>query len=91
MNEDQESRRRFIAASSVLGAAGAMYSAAPLAAGAILKGTQGIVPAELILHNGRLHTVDREQPQATAVAIREGRFVLVAIDANRKATPLPKA
>lgn len=31
----------------------------------------------LILINGRFHTVDREQPQASAVAIRDGRFVAV--------------
>ncbi|WP_312518974.1 amidohydrolase [Massilia sp.] len=31
----------------------------------------------LILINGRFHTVDREQPLASAVAIRDGRFVAV--------------
>ena len=31
----------------------------------------------LILINGRFHTVDREQPQASAVAMRDGRFVAV--------------
>ena len=31
----------------------------------------------LILINGRFHTVDREQPQASAVAIRDGRFLAV--------------
>ena len=31
----------------------------------------------LILINGCFHTVDREQPQASAVAIRDGRFVAV--------------
>ena len=33
--------------------------------------------AELILLNGRFHTVDRERPDASAVAIRAGRFVAV--------------
>lgn len=28
--------------------------------------------ADLILHNGKLHTVDPERPEATAVAIRDG-------------------
>ena len=31
----------------------------------------------LILINGCFHTVDREQPQASAVAIRDGRFIAV--------------
>ena len=82
MTEPSNSRRRFIAASSVLGAAGAMYSAVPLAAGALLRGTEKAMPAELILHNGRVHTVDRERPQASAVAIRDGRFVAVGDDAQ---------
>ncbi|WP_224366959.1 hypothetical protein [Hyalangium versicolor] len=28
-----------------------------------------------ILHNGRLHTVDRENPTASAAAIKDGRFL----------------
>ena len=36
----------------------------------------GAAPA-LILINGCFHTVDREQPQASACAIRDGRFVAV--------------
>ena len=31
----------------------------------------------LILINGCFHTVDREQPQASAVAIQDGRFLAV--------------
>ena len=31
--------------------------------------------ADLILFNGQFHTVDRENPRATAVAIHQGRFV----------------
>ncbi|MFI8479245.1 amidohydrolase [Pseudomonas sp. NPDC078700] len=41
--------------------------------------------ADLILFNGRLHTVDRENPQATAVAIKDGRFVAVGSDADAMA------
>lgn len=37
---------------------------------------------ELILHNGRFHTVDREKPTASAVAIRDGRFVAVGSEAE---------
>ncbi|MCX7080585.1 MAG: amidohydrolase family protein, partial [Pseudomonas sp.] len=42
-------------------------------------------PADLILYNGRLHTVDREKPQATAVAIKDGRFIAVGSDAEAMA------
>ncbi|WP_434136651.1 amidohydrolase [Pseudomonas luteola] len=38
--------------------------------------------ADLILHNGRFHTVDREKPQASAVAIKDGRFLAVGTDAE---------
>ncbi|WP_288471695.1 amidohydrolase [uncultured Pseudomonas sp.] len=41
--------------------------------------------ADLILFNGRLHTVDPQQPQATAVAIRDGRFIAVGTDAEAMA------
>lgn len=41
--------------------------------------------ADLILFNGRLHTVDREKPQASAVAIKDGRFVAVGSDAEAMA------
>lgn len=41
--------------------------------------------ADLILFNGRLHTVDRENPRATAVAIKDGRFVAVGSDAEAMA------
>ncbi|MEN9865540.1 MAG: hypothetical protein RL748_1130 [Pseudomonadota bacterium] len=33
--------------------------------------------ADLILHHGRIHTVDRQQPLADAVAIANGRFIAV--------------
>ncbi len=36
--------------------------------------------ADLILHNGRIHTVDRIKPQASAVAIANGRFLAVGED-----------
>ena len=38
--------------------------------------------ADLILHNGRIHTVDRERPSASAVAVRDGRFVAVGDNAT---------
>lgn len=36
--------------------------------------------AQLILHNGQFTTLDRQNPQATAVAIDEGRFIAVGND-----------
>src|SRR5450830_419358 len=41
--------------------------------------------ADLILFNGQFHTVDRENPRATAVAIRQGRFVAVGTDGEAMA------
>ncbi|MCA8059571.1 amidohydrolase family protein, partial [Burkholderia cepacia] len=37
---------------------------------------------DLILHNGRFTTLDRANPVATAVAIKDGRFVAVGHDAD---------
>ncbi|WP_179540103.1 MULTISPECIES: amidohydrolase [Pseudomonas] len=42
--------------------------------------------ADLILLNGKFHTVDPERPQATAVAIKDGRFIAVGSDAEAMAT-----
>src|SRR5882762_8085237 len=36
--------------------------------------------AELILYNGKVHTVDRKNPTATAVAIGDGKFIAVGPD-----------
>jgi predicted amidohydrolase YtcJ len=36
----------------------------------------------LILHNGRIHTVNPAQPAATAVAVADGKFVAVGDDAT---------
>ncbi|QIE87553.1 amidohydrolase [Pseudomonas nitroreducens] len=41
--------------------------------------------ADLILFNGKLHTVDPERPHATAVAIADGRFLVVGTDAQAMA------
>jgi len=43
--------------------------------------TTGSQP-DLILHNGRITTLDRSNPSATAVAIADGRFVAVGSDAD---------
>ncbi|MDP9529531.1 amidohydrolase [Pseudomonas protegens] len=41
--------------------------------------------ADLILFNGRLHTVDRAKPRASAMAIKDGRFIAVGNDAQAMA------
>ncbi|SIR84658.1 hypothetical protein SAMN05216509_5394 [Pseudomonas sp. B10] len=41
--------------------------------------------ADLILFNGQFQTVDREKPLASAVAIKDGRFVAVGNDAEAMA------
>ena len=41
--------------------------------------------ADLILHNGKLHTVDPERPEATAVAIKDGVFLAVGSDGEAMA------
>jgi predicted amidohydrolase YtcJ len=39
-------------------------------------------PADLIVTNAKVHTVDPQQPQATAFAIADGKFVAVGSDAE---------
>ena len=39
----------------------------------------------LLLYNGKLHTQDPHRPQATAVAIHDGRFLAVGSDAEIRA------
>jgi hypothetical protein len=72
--------RRSVLQGLSAGAIGAWIS--PLLAG---SKTMPDTPADLILYNGRLHTVDRKKPQASAVAIKDGRFVVVGSDAQAMA------
>ncbi|TDF83842.1 amidohydrolase [Pseudomonas sp. H9] len=79
------SRRHFLAASTVLGAAGALWSSLPFAAASDPTHAShpgGSMTADLILFNGRFHTVDPDKPSATAVAIKDGRFLAVGSDAE---------
>ena len=41
-----------------------------------------VTPADLVLRNGRLYTVDGAMPWAAAAAVRNGRFVYVGDDAG---------
>ncbi|VVN65545.1 amidohydrolase [Pseudomonas fluorescens] len=78
-DHDGFNRRRVLQGLSA-GAIGAWIS--PLIAG---SSTLSNAPADLILYNGRLHTVDRDKPQATAVAIKDGLFIAVGSDAEAMA------
>lgn len=76
-------RRRLLAAGSLLTAAATLL---PRLSFASLTSDQGpAMNADLILFNGQFHTVDRENPQATAVAIKDGRFIAVGSDAQAMA------
>src|SRR5262245_10263441 len=65
-------RRDFIRA----GVAAALTCAFPGGGLAQEKGA----PADLILTNGRIATLDKRRPAASAVAIQDGRFVAVGDD-----------
>src|SRR5258705_11718737 len=39
-------------------------------------------PADVLLHHGKVATLDRSNPTATAVAIRDGKFLRVGADAD---------
>ena len=86
-NDPQDPKRRqVVAAGGLLGAAGALWSALPFAGGAGYAFGANMNDADLILLNGKFHTVDPERPQATAVAIKDGRFIAVGSDAEAMAT-----
>ena len=59
------------------------------AAGLLAGGAAAGQPADLILHHGRIWTVDDQQPRATAVAIADGRFLAVGSDEAALATRGP--
>lgn len=50
-----------------------------------MPGTPDVLAPDLVLVNGRIHTVDDENPSASAVAIRHGRIVAVGNDDDVRA------
>ena len=48
-----------------------------LAGALIAAGQQPQASADLILHNGDIWTVDGKNPTAQAVAVKDGKFVVV--------------
>ena len=73
------SRRRFLgtAAGTGIAIAAGSVDAVPSAQGARAARTNALPPSELILVNGRIHTMDGRNTVARAVSIRSGRFVTV--------------
>ncbi|UWR74811.1 amidohydrolase [Phaeobacter inhibens] len=47
---------------------------------------EGLPAADMVLRNGRIYTVDQDQPWAEAVAIKHGRFM--AVGSNAEIEPL---
>ncbi|MFH1908594.1 MAG: amidohydrolase [Chloroflexota bacterium] len=45
---------------------------------------------DMILYNGKLHTQDSNYPQATAVAIRDGRILAVGMDTDMQSLASPR-
>lgn len=54
-----------------------------------MPGVPAALAPELILLNGRFHTVDERNPLVTAVAIRDGRFLVVGSDDEMRALAGP--
>ncbi|WP_140427047.1 amidohydrolase family protein, partial [Ensifer aridi] len=71
-------RRSFLGAASAL-ALPNLFSTARAANSASTSGDKPM-SADLILHNGLLTTLDRTNPNATAVAIKDGKFLAVGQD-----------
>jgi adenine deaminase len=50
--------------------------------GMVLARTQAPEPADLIIHNAKIHTVNAKQPRAEAIAIRGQRIAAVGSNAD---------
>jgi predicted amidohydrolase YtcJ len=75
------SRRTVLRSGAVAGAAAA---AAAVTGGAPALAHQdykdGTLSADLVLHNGRIHTMDRRNRIASVVAVKDGRIVYIGTD-----------
>jgi len=80
------SRRNILGAATTLASALAVSGALgrATAAEAIRKGASTVSDSspDIIFHNGRITTLDRARPVASAVAVKSGRFVAVGSDAD---------
>ena len=64
--------------------------AASASASASATATRTFGPADLILVNGRIYTVDDSRPMVSALAVRNGRVVLAASDVEVRALAGPR-
>ena len=91
-DDDEQPDGQAARATSRFGRRGMLGGAAALAAAAAMSdarrsAAQGPATApDLILHNGRITTLERARPQAQALAIREGE--VVAVGEDREMLPL---
>lgn len=49
---------------------------------AVAQQPQQQQPADLIVTNAKVHTMDERRPQATAFAVKDGKFIAIGDDAN---------
>src|SRR5687767_14523871 len=75
MESHLPTRRQFLEAGSALGLGIALGACSTIR----MRSVQA-PEADLILTNGRLATLDRQQPSATAVAVKDGRIAAVGSD-----------
>src|SRR5512146_1129344 len=83
-NKQGLSRRKFLGAT--VGVAGGMAAGALPILPAQVTSRAPVPEQELTLINGRIHTMDARNTVATAVTIRNGRFVSVG-DAAQPSSP----
>ena len=82
--------RRDFLTTAALGAAGlALTPLAACAASFARSGQPGAGAADLIIANGKVTTLDPAAPNATAFAVRDGKFIAVGSDAEVRALAGP--
>ena len=80
MTNDGLSRRTVLRGGAVAGAAAAAAVTGGSPALAHEDYRDGALRADLVLHNGRIHTMDRRNRIASVIVIRDGRIVYVGTD-----------
>ena len=80
MKKHRLSRRNFLKASALAASAGGLTAAVATAT----AGRREERTEDLVLENGRIHTMDERSRVVDAVAIRNGRFVAVGHDARSR-------
>ncbi|MBP2291460.1 amidohydrolase [Azospirillum rugosum] len=77
---------------AMAGSAAASLLAAPILSSITSRTGSAAMPStDLVIINAKITTLDRENPQAEAVAIRDGRFLAVGSEAEARAAAAPDA